>query len=178
MSPSKTTVSWLIISLFILGIIISILELVSVLKTRQCEPSINRVYSSPVVAYNHTLTEPSICIIIRTYVGHNPDDRNRKRTHRSITDLFDAFQNFTNSNWTALIINTDTTPFPELEEIVSNTNDNRFKILNISATSSYQLGDAGYYLTDNAIPYCPQHTDWLLITNGDNHYKKEYVSFC
>jgi hypothetical protein len=111
---------------------------------------------------------PLVCIIVRTFVGHIGGDFD-------LGSLLVSFQMFHHQNWIALLTNTDgTTPNwpPYLRDLIAQ--DSRIVDLEFNA-SEYRGQDAGYFVSQSAIRHCPESTDWILLTNGDNLYHSQFL---
>ncbi|KAG2500986.1 hypothetical protein HYH03_000808 [Edaphochlamys debaryana] len=121
-----------------------------------------------------------ICFIIRTYWGHG-DTWGDKSLRRILTSL----QNQTDARWEAMLLVMDNRPFPELRKIVREVNDSRIWVHSEWISYKYAPKEGGtwaptyhnklYNLTDQAIRSCPEHSTWVVVTNGDNLYDKRFV---
>lgn len=121
---------------------------------------------------NITITEkidPSVCILVRTASL-------QKGGHFSLPTMLESLKNLNNPHWKAFVFVTDRTPFPELQQIVNDTKDERIQYFENPARIPWNLWEAGYAGTDYAIyNACPEDFEWLLITNGDNYYLNTFL---
>eukprot|EP01023_Acetabularia_acetabulum_P013725 TRINITY_DN16639_c1_g2_i1.p1 TRINITY_DN16639_c1_g2~~TRINITY_DN16639_c1_g2_i1.p1 ORF type:complete len:415 (+),score=54.24 TRINITY_DN16639_c1_g2_i1:48-1292(+) len=119
---------------------------------------------------------PLICVVVRTYWGHGGNGDG------SLKVLLESLQAQSHSNWEAILMVMDQKPFHDLHHIVRNMSDDRIWIFAEWIGSKYtpkqpdgsqwMLGyhNRLYNLTDQAIRVCPSHSEWILVTNGDNLY--------
>lgn len=95
--------------------------------------------------------------------------------------LLQSLVNQTHKNWTALIVDIDTKPFPQLPNIINSINgSDQFILLNrpddLLHPYNWNGNSFGFDVLDWAITKCPLNSGWLLITNGDNWYHQDALS--
>lgn len=116
------------------------------------------------------LADPLVCIVVRTFSGH-------LNGNYGLADILMSFKRFEHKNWIALLTNTDgPSPIwpPEINTLIQD--DDRVVDLRLDAPK-FNYHDAGYQFSQKAIQHCPQHADWLLLTNGDNMYDSRFLNY-
>lgn len=112
----------------------------------------------------------AFCFVVRTYwkqVYH---------PFYNVSSFFHSLLNLQESNWYALVVNTDTVPLRGLRKIIQNIGlQGKVEFLR-QGLSRYKAGDAGYAATDTAIKRCPENAQWLVVTNADNYYHPRFLS--
>jgi len=109
-----------------------------------------------------------VCVVVPTYHGHGS---------RVAEFLRIQLVPQTNSNWFAVVLDTDrperwTTP---LRDVVQSANVGDRAIVS-NHTATHYSGNGSYRLTDQAITECPSQCRWLMCTNADNRYHPEALS--
>eukprot|EP01025_Chloroclados_australasicus_P029064 TRINITY_DN288_c1_g1_i1.p1 TRINITY_DN288_c1_g1~~TRINITY_DN288_c1_g1_i1.p1 ORF type:complete len:439 (+),score=23.23 TRINITY_DN288_c1_g1_i1:29-1318(+) len=121
---------------------------------------------------------PLICVIVRTYWGHG------SKGDMALQTFLKSLQTQSYQNWEAILLVMDKEPFQDLHQIVRNISDDRIWVFAEWIGSPYapkqpdgmqwmlNYHNKLYNLTDEAIRVCPQKSEWVLVTNGDNLYAK------
>lgn len=110
-----------------------------------------------------------VCIIVRTFRGH------QSHAFYKLSSMLQSVINLEYRQWHAWVVNTDSSHFPTLVNIVYGLSDARVNVLNLNLTQ-FNWGDSGYRITDQSIPYCKPNSQWLLVTNGDNYYYPSFLN--
>tara|TARA_R110002050_G_scaffold268037_3_gene409847 strand:- start:91 stop:666 length:576 start_codon:yes stop_codon:yes gene_type:complete len=114
------------------------------------------------LCYAFEPSRPQVCVVVRTYSGHLEEPFSLQKLIESLVEQRHVVLEF-------VVVNTDSSPFPELPSILSNVKAKN-TIVPWTAPEVFSYGDAGYAATDFAITFCSNSSEWLLVTNGDNRY--------
>lgn len=84
-----------------------------------------------------------------------------------------------------MLLVADARPFMDLHRILHRLNDDRVWVFAEWIGEEFRPKQGGqwvagyherlYNLTDDAIRVCPPDTDWVVVTNGDNEYGKDFI---
>lgn len=127
-------------------------------------PTISPCYTTP-PHDTREFVDTRVCVVVRTWSGHAASGQLEHMLTRVLARQ-------SNSNWHAIIVDTDTSPWPPnngLEELIQRANDSR--IVPSHRRASRPFNELySYVLTDSAIAQCPSDCSWLLVTNADNDH--------
>ena len=136
--------------------------------------------ANAVASPNRSLSSVYVCFVVRTYWGHGQHGSDTlKRLLRNLQAQNHAY-------WEALLVVADSMTFPDLPYLVQRLNDDRIWIFAdlVSLEFTARNEDGGwvadyhrklYGVTDDAIRACRPNTRWVVITNGDNVYGREFL---
>jgi glycosyltransferase involved in cell wall biosynthesis len=111
----------------------------------------------------------NVCIVVRTYAGHMSDPV------FSLRNLLQSLLDQEYTHWTAFVANTDSKPMDGLYSLLADLNDHRLHVVDPPEPVEFVLGS--FAVTDRIVAdQCPEDTDWLLVTNGDNVYDKRFLN--
>uniref|UniRef100_A0A6B2L9F8 Glycosyltransferase 2-like domain-containing protein n=1 Tax=Arcella intermedia TaxID=1963864 RepID=A0A6B2L9F8_9EUKA len=117
-----------------------------------------------------------VCILIRSYHPHI------NTSGAGLATLYDCLEQFEYENWSSYVFYVDNTPVYDFGRVIE-ARDEKFRDKHHVVDTPYHYkwecdGDCGYAATDWAIyNICPKETRWLLLTNGDNDYTPDFLSF-
>ena len=115
-------------------------------------------------------SSPQVVFIVRTYHGHY-DLKQVFNIQRHLESL----QRQEERDWVAFLLNTDTTPLPDLPDHLKN--DPRIREAPVKADNPYDAWVAGYDLTDAILSHpALDGFTWFVATNGDNVYHRKFLS--
>ena len=78
----------------------------------------------------------------------------------------------TNPYWEALIVRSDQTPMPGLDQLLAEFREARFRRIEVPGKPTTSI--SGYEVTDAVIALAKARA-WLVVTNGDNAYAPTFV---
>jgi len=112
---------------------------------------------------------PMACIVARTFYkhghGHSPP----------LLQFVRSVQALNYRNWEMVVVITDSTPFPNVANLLEEAGDLRIRLFIPPGEAKFVEGEAGYFLTDLAVEQCSSLSRWLLVTNADNHYHRQFL---
>jgi hypothetical protein len=123
----------------------------------------------------HKARQDKVCIIVRTY-------KNQTTGIYNIHQLLNSLLALDHQNWKAFVVNTDVTPFENLQSIVDlYEHEGKIEISPLAPQKSFERDtNSPYEVTDKAIiQHCGASKEfkWLLVTNGDNWYTPDALDF-
>jgi len=74
-----------------------------------------------------------------------------------------------------VMVVTDPTVFRDLGSILDEESDPRIRLFVPANLKPYQEKTSAYHETDQAIQRCAADSAWLLVTNADNHYRRDFL---
>jgi len=114
-------------------------------------------------------THGNVCIIVRTYAGHMSDPI------FSLRNMLQSLIDQEYPHWTAFVANTDPKPMEGLYSLLADLGDHRLHVVDPPEPEEFVLGS--FAVTDRIVAeQCPPDSDWLLVTNGDNHYEPQFLN--
>jgi hypothetical protein len=118
-----------------------------------------------------------VCFVVRTYSKHLDAS-----SLFNLPGFLDSLENLEYTNWLAILVNTDGGD-RHASSIISAYVEERanFKVTMQRVPNAllrdFWSDESGYIVTDWAIRQCPNDTEWLIVTNGDNQYEPNSLNW-
>ena len=119
----------------------------------------------------HQASRPLVSFVVRTYSRQllpHPRNHDPYSLRHCLLSLIAQ----TNPNWEALIVRSDQTPMPGINQMLAELQDHRLRMVHVPHVPKFSIG--GYEVTDSVIALARSST-WLVVTNGDNTYEPVFI---